>query len=72
VTLFVGRVIETRQTPEGREGTVILRGALRAVALEAVPEARVGDAVLVEAGAALAVVGEAGMDSTGEERPPCA
>ena len=72
MTLFVARVIETRQTPEGREGTVSLRGALRAVALDAVPEARVGDAVLVEAGAALAVVGEAEMDPSQEERPPCA
>ena len=69
---FVGRIIEARQTPEGREGTVSLRGALRSVALDAVPEAGVGDAVLVEAGAAVAVVrGEAAVSSE-EERASCA
>ena len=72
MTTFVGRVIEARRTPEGREGVVSLRGALRVVALDAVPEARVGDAVLVEAGAAVAVVREAEPISTGGEWPSCA
>jgi hydrogenase maturation factor len=64
VSLFIGRVVEVRQMPEGREGTVSVLGALRSVALDAVPEAGVGDSVLVEAGAAVAVV-------RGEERTSC-
>ncbi|HTX53081.1 MAG TPA: HypC/HybG/HupF family hydrogenase formation chaperone [Candidatus Baltobacteraceae bacterium] len=72
MSLFIGRLIEARQTPEGREGTVSLRGALRAIALDAVPEAGVGDAVLVEAGAAVAVVRGGEMPSTEEEHTSCA
>ena len=53
MSLFVGRVEDVRETPEGRQGVVSVRGARVEVALDVVPEARVGDSVLVHAGVAL-------------------
>jgi hypothetical protein len=72
VSPFVGRVVEARRTPEGYEGTVNLRGALCPVALDAVPEAGVGDAVLVEAGVAVAVVRGEEMVASGGDQESCA
>ena len=85
MSLFVGQIIRTVETREGRKGVVSVRGAHRVVALEAVPHARTGDAVLVEAGVAVAVVrddvrarADAGFvcdvdhRSVEEEKPPCA
>lgn len=65
MSLFVGRLEEITETGEGREGTVSVRGARLSVALDAVPEAGRGDYVLVEAGVALARLGNE------EEGPPC-
>ena len=72
MSLFVGQVIRTRQTPDGREAVVSVRGARRVILLDAVPEARIGDAVLVEAGTAVAIVRDVENRSTMEEGPPCA
>ncbi len=58
MNLFVGRIEEVRDMPVGREGTVSVRGARVEVLLDFVPEARVGDSVLVHAGVALSVLGE--------------
>jgi len=70
MSLFVGQVIRTRQTPDGREAVVSVRGARRVILLDAVPEARIGDAVLVEAGAAVAIVRDVENHSTTQEGPP--
>jgi hydrogenase maturation factor len=56
VSVWVGRVLAVRETPAGREATVSVRGARSEVLLDVVPEARVGDSVLVDAGVALAVL----------------
>jgi len=72
MSLFVGQVIRTRQTPDGREAVVSVRGARRVIVLDAVPEARSGDTVLVEAGAAVAIVRDVETHSTAQEEPPCA
>lgn len=72
MSLFVGQVIRTRQTPDGREAVVSVRGARRVILLDAVPEARIGDAVLVEAGIAVAIVRDVENRSTAQEGPPCA
>ena len=54
MSLFVGQIIRTLETREGRDGVASVRGAHRVVVLDAVPHARTGDAVLVEAGVAVA------------------
>ena len=54
--VYTGRVMELRDGPEGRVGRVSVRGARVEVALDLVPEARAGDAVLVHAGVALSIV----------------
>ena len=64
MTPFVGHVVATRQTPDGRDAVVSVRGVHRVIAVDAVPDVRVGEAVLVEAGAAVAIVHE--------EECPCA
>jgi len=61
--VFTGRLVELREEPEGRVGRVSVRGARVEVALDLVPEARPGDAVLVHAGVALALVRDG--DETG-------
>jgi hydrogenase maturation factor len=68
VSLFVGEIDRVREGADGRWGTVSVRGARLEVALDLLPEARVGDAVLVHAGVALARMGE-GLSS--EEETPC-
>ncbi len=56
----VGRLESLRDLPDGRWGVVDVRGARLEVALDAVPEARVGDSLLVEGGVALALLLEEG------------
>ena len=58
MNLFVGCVEEVRPGPLGREGVVSVRGARVEILLDAVPEARVGDSVLIHAGVALSVIRE--------------
>ena len=64
--VFTGRLVELREEAGGRVGRVSVRGARLEVALDLVPEARPGDAVLVHAGVALSLVREA--DETASER----
>jgi hydrogenase maturation factor len=54
--VVTGRVLEVREAPHGRVGRVSVRGARVEVALDLVPDAGPGDAVLVHAGVALALV----------------
>ena len=61
MSVFVGHIVRTIDTAEGREAIVGVRGARRVVILDAVPHARRGDAVLVEAGVALAIVRDEGL-----------
>jgi hydrogenase maturation factor len=72
MTLFLGQIVLTRETPEGREAVVSVRGARRVIVLDAVPRARVGDTVLVEAGTAVALVRDVERASIGEEGSACA
>jgi hydrogenase maturation factor len=68
--VFTGRVASVLDRPEGRAGLVGVRGARLDVALDLVPDARVGDTVLVHAGVALSVVREEAaptVDDGGEE-----
>ena len=51
-----GRVVEVRESPQGRVGRVSVRGARTEVVLDLVPEAREGDTVLVHAGVAVSLV----------------
>ena len=68
---FVGHIARAIETADGREAIVGVRGAGRGVTLGAVPHARRGDAVLVDAGAALAIVCAEGLpDHAGADRPP--
>ena len=64
MNLFVGVVEQVRETQAGRDATVSVRGARVQVALDAVPEAQVGDSVLIHAGVALSRLRE-------EEAAPC-
>ena len=50
----VGEVVELREGPAGLDGRVSVRGALVEVAFDLLPDARVGDIVLFQAGVALA------------------
>jgi hydrogenase maturation factor len=70
VNLFVGRICEIRADASGCGGQVDVRGARTEVALDLVPEARIGDSVLVHAGVALSVL--RGEDVDTEERSTCA
>jgi hydrogenase maturation factor len=65
--VYTARVVELRDGPWGRVGRVSIRGARMEVALDLVPEARRGDAVLVHAGVALSVVGEPADDARTRE-----
>lgn len=60
--LYTARIVSVHEAAEGRRGTVSVRGARREVALDLVPEAGVGDSVLVHAGVALSRLGEEGPD----------
>jgi len=67
--VFTARLVEVRETAEGRAGRVSVRGARTEVALDLVPEAREGDTVLVHAGVALSLVKDAvsGVEWEGRE-----
>lgn len=54
--VYVARVLDVSQGPDGRVGRVSVRGARVEVALDFVPEAGPGDTVLVHAGVALSLV----------------
>ena len=56
--VVTGRVVSLQTAPGGRSGRVSVRGATVEVALDLVPEAVVGDSVLVHAGVALSLVRE--------------
>jgi hydrogenase maturation factor len=70
VILFVGRICGIREGAAGHGGQVVVRGARMEVALDLVPEARLGDSVLVHAGVALSVL--RGVDDDKEEASSCA
>ena len=70
MSLFVGRIEVVQETEAGRLGVVTVRGALREVALDCVPGARVGDSVLVSAGVALSRIEDQGEGR--EEDGSCA
>jgi len=67
--VFAARLVELYEGPCGRAGRVSVRGARTDVLLDLVPEARAGDAVLVHAGVALALVRDApdGVEWEGRE-----
>ena len=52
--VVVGEVVELREGPAGVDGRVSVRGALVEVAFDFLPDVRVGDTVLFQAGVALA------------------
>jgi hydrogenase maturation factor len=57
--VYTGRLVELDKGPDGRMGRVSVRGARTSVFLDLLPEARLGDTVLVHAGVALALVKDA-------------
>jgi hydrogenase maturation factor len=57
--VYAGRLVELAEGPDGRTGRVSVRGARASVVLDLVPEARAGDTVLIHAGVALALMGDA-------------
>ncbi len=61
--VVVGEVVELREGPAGVDGRVRVRGALVEVAFDFLPDARVGDTVLFQAGVALARVQEEGLEA---------
>ena len=61
--VVVGEVVELREGPAGVDGRVSVRGALVEVAFDFLPDARVGDTVLFQAGAALARLQEEGPEA---------
>jgi hydrogenase maturation factor len=63
--VVVGEIAAVEHTEDGRVGVVSVRGARVRVALDLVPGARVGDAVLANAGVALA----SWRDGRGEDAP---
>jgi hydrogenase maturation factor len=65
MNIYVG--VRVALNDGGRDGVVSVGGARSRVALELVPAARPGDALLVHAGVALARLAEERM-----EEPPCA
>ena len=54
--LCCGRLVSLREDERGRTGRLSVRGAQVEVALDLVPEAQVGDSVLVHAGVALSLL----------------
>jgi hydrogenase maturation factor len=65
--VVVGRVVKLRDGPAGVDGRVSVRGAVVEVAFDFLPDVRVGDTVLFQAGVALARVQEEALDA-GEYR----
>ena len=68
MTLFVGRIQAILDGAAGRRAALSVRGARVEVELELLPEARVGDSVLVHAGVALALLEQ----EPSREGVPCA
>ncbi len=66
--VVVGEVVELREGPAGLDGRVSVRGAVVEVAFDFLPDARVGDTVLFQAGVALARLQEEGLEAG--EYPP--
>ncbi len=64
--VVTARLLSVEDGPDGRRGRVSVRGATVEVALDLVPEARVGDSVLVHAGVALSRVREGSSSSDRE------
>ena len=58
--VVVGEVVDLR---EGLDGRVSVRGALVEVAFDFLPDVRVGDTVLFQAGVALARLQEVGLEA---------
>ncbi len=56
--VYAGRIVALRDGPEGRTGRLSVRGARREVVLDLVPEAELGDTVLVHAGVALSLLSD--------------
>ena len=71
MTLLVGRIDRLYEGAGGRWAVVSVRGARVEVAADLVPEAGVGDAVLIEAGVALARLRTEG-ERAPTEKAPCA
>jgi len=61
--VVAGRVVELHEGSAGRKGRVSVHGARVEVAFDLVPEARVGDTVLVHAGVALARLQEESVEA---------
>ncbi len=53
-----GKIIEITQTPAAKMGKVDFGGVIREVCLEAVPEAEIGNYVIIHAGFALNTLSE--------------
>ena len=62
-SVVVGEVVELREGAAGVDGRVSVRGALVEVAFDFLPDARVGDTVLFQAGVALARLQEEGLEA---------
>ncbi len=60
--VYAGRIVAVQDGPDGRTGRLSVRGARREVVLDLVPEAELGDTVLVHAGVALSLL--SGPDET--------
>lgn len=53
-----GKIIEINETPGLKMGKIDFGGVFREACLEAVPEAKIGDYVIIHAGFALSVLSE--------------
>lgn len=59
-----GKIIEIQQTPGAKMGKIDFGGVIREVCLEAVPEAVIGNYVIVHAGFALNTLSEREAEET--------
>jgi hydrogenase expression/formation protein HypC len=59
-----GKIIEINHTPSALMGRVDFGGVIREVCLEAIPEAKIGEYVIVHAGFALSVLSESEAQET--------
>lgn len=53
-----GKIIEIKDTPGMKMGRIDFGGVFREACLEAVPEAKIGDYVIIHAGFALSILSE--------------
>lgn len=56
MNLLVGRIIAIESNEDGRMATVSVKGAIARVPLMLIPDATIGDTVLIESGVAIAKV----------------